>query len=372
MLKKLVLIGGGHSHALVLRLFGNKPLSGVRLALITPDIYTPYSGMLPGHIAGFYSYSQCDIDLQSLSNFAHAQLCLDHVIGLDLKNRKVLCANQPTVDFDILSINISSTPTKLSVPGAVEYTIAAKPVAQFLEHWYQLQENAVRNPQKALNIAIVGGGDVELALSILAGVRKLEIYLFQSSKELMPSHHQSVRRIMRDILSNQDVKLHLGERVCEVVKLINKGLTIKCESGLMVTCDQVFWVTHASAGSWLKAAGIGTDDQGFILVNDNLQSVTHPHIFAAGDIAKMINYQLPKAGVFAVHKGNPLYENLRSMILGESLKPYKPQTAYFSLIVTGDGRVLANRAILPLPSHQLWWCWKDCIDRNFMAQSPHQ
>jgi NADH dehydrogenase FAD-containing subunit len=382
--------------------------------------------MLPGHIGGFYSYSQCHIDLQILSNFAHAQLCLDHIIGLDLKNSKVLCANQPTVGFDILSINIGSTPTKLSVPGAVEYTIAAKPVAQFLEHWYQLQENALKNPQKALNIAIVGGGDVELALSMLAGVRKLEIYLFQSSKELMPSHHQSVRRIMRDILSNKDVKLHLGERVCEVVKLINKGLTIKCESGLIVTCDQVFWVTHASAGSWLKAAGIGTDDQGFILVNDNLQSVTHPHIFAAGDIAKMINYQLPKAGVFtvrqgnplydnlrsmilgfilvndnlqsvthphifaagdiakminhqlpkagvfAVRQGNPLYDNLRSMILGESLKPYKPQTAYFGLIITGDGRELANRGILLLPSHQLWWCWKDCIDRNFIAQFPHQ
>jgi pyridine nucleotide-disulfide oxidoreductase family protein len=374
MLKKLVLIGGGHSHALVLRLFSNKPLSGVRLALITPDIYTPYSGMLPGHIAGFYSYSQCHIDLQSLSNFAHAQLCLDHVIGLDLKNNKVLCANQPAVDFDILSIDIGSTPTKSSVPGAAEYTIAAKPVAQFLEHWYKLQENAVKSPQKALNIAIVGAGagGVELALSMLAGLRKSEIHLFQSTKELMPSHHQSVRRIMRDILINKDVKLHLGERVCEVVKLINKRLTIKCESGLMVTCDQVFWVTQASAASWLKASGIATDDQGFILVNDNLQSVTHPHIFAAGDIAKMINYQLPKAGVFAVRQGTPLYENLRRMILGESLKPYKPQRAYLSLIGTGDGRALANRGILTLRSHKLWWCWKDCIDRNFMAQFPHQ
>ncbi|WP_413171532.1 FAD-dependent oxidoreductase [Anabaena azotica] len=374
MPKKLVLIGGGHSHALVLRLLGNKPLSGVRLALITPDIYTPYSGMLPGHIAGFYSYSQCHIDLQSLSNFAHAQLCLDHVIGLDLNNKKVLCANQPAVDFDILSIDIGSTPSKLSVPGAAEYTIAAKPVAQFLEHWYKLQENAVKNPQKSLNIAIVGGGagGVELALSMVAGLRKSEVHLFQSSQELMPSHHQLVRRIMRDILINKDVKLHLGERVCEVVELINKRLAIKCESGLMVTCDYAFWVTQASAASWLKAAGIGTDDQGFILVNDYLQSVTHPHIFAAGDIAKMINYELPKAGVFAVRQGKPLYENLRRMISGASLKPYKPQTTYLSLIGTGDGRALANRGNLTLPPHQLWWCWKDLIDRNFMEQFPHQ
>ncbi|MBK1988759.1 FAD-dependent oxidoreductase [Sphaerospermopsis aphanizomenoides BCCUSP55] len=373
ILKNLVLIGGGHSHALVLRLFGNQPLPGVRLILITPNIYTPYSGMLPGHIAGFYSYSQCHIDLQSLSNFAQAQLYIDRVIGLDLNNKKVLCANQSAVDFDLLSIDIGSTPTKLSVLGAAEYTIAVKPVAQFLTHWYKLQENSVKNPQKSLNIAIVGGGagGVELALSMLAGLQKSEIHLFQSSGELMPSHHPSVRRIMQDLLINKGVKLHLAETVCEVTQLINESLRIKCESGLIVTCDQVFWVTQASAANWVKDSGIGTDDQGFILVNDYLQSVTHPHIFAAGDIATMINYQLPKAGVFAVRQGQPLYENLRRMILSASLKPYNPQTAYLSLIGTGDGRALANRGSWTLPPHQLLWQWKDCIDRRFMAQFPH-
>ncbi|MEA5553961.1 FAD-dependent oxidoreductase [Anabaena cylindrica UHCC 0172] len=374
ILKKLVLIGGGHSHAIILRLLGNKPLPGLHLTLITPDKYTPYSGMLPGHIAGFYSYAECHIDLQNLSNFAHAHLYFDQVVGLDLQNNKVICANQPAVDFDLLSIDIGSTPAKLSVSGAAEYAVSAKPVAQLLEHWYKLQKYVAANPQKPLSISIVGGGagGVELALSMQAGLQKLEIenlemHLFQRSGELMPNHHPSVRQIMEEVLNNKGVKLHLEETVCQLAP-INKNFEVQCKSGLIVECDQVFWVTQASAADWVKASGIGIDEQGFILVDDNLQSLTHSHIFAAGDIATMVNYHLPKAGVFAVRQAKPLYENLRRMVLGKSLKPYKPQKAYLSLISTGQRKALATRGNFTLPPHQLLWYWKDCIDSCFMAQ----
>ena len=377
-LKNLVLIGGGHSHAIVLKLFGNQPVAGVNLTLITPDQYTPYSGMLPGHIAGFYNYSHCHIDLPNLSKFANAQLYLDQVVGLDLENNQVFCANGTVVNFDILSLDIGSTPAKLSVSGAAEYTIAAKPVKQFLEHWYKLQNMVAENPQKQLSIGVVGGGagGVELALSMLAGLQKLGIenltvHLFQRTGELMPNHHPSVRGIMRDVVINKGVKLHLGENVCEVAPTRDNQLEITSESGLKLKCNQVFWVTQASAANWVKDSGIATNEKGFILVNDNLQSISHPQIFAAGDIATMINYHLPKAGVFAVRQGKPLYENLRRLILNKSLKPYKPQKEYLSLIGTGDGRALATRGNFTLPPHHLLWHWKDCIDRRFMAQFRH-
>lgn len=374
-MKNLVLIGGGHSHAIALKLLGYQSLAQVNLTLITPDQYTPYSGMLPGHIAGFYKYSQCHIDLQNLSKFAHAKLYLDRVVKLDLNNNQVFCAKGFVVDFDILSIDIGSTPAKFSVSGVAEYAIAVKPVKQFLEHWYKLQKKVFENPEKSLSISIVGGGagGVELALSMRAGLRKLglknlELHLFQRTDELMPTYHSSVRQIMQEVLINQGVKLHLNESVNEVAKIEDEKLVIKSESGLMVNCDQVFWVTQASAQNWLQDAGIATDEKGFILVNDNLQSVSHPHIFAAGDIATMINYFLPKAGVFAVRQGKPLYKNLRRMILGKSLHPYTPQQNYLSLIGIGDKRALATRGNFSLPPHQLIWYWKDYIDRRFMRQ----
>lgn len=101
IIKDLVLIGGGHSHAIALRMFGINPLPGVRLTLITEASHTPYSGMLPGHVAGFYDFDECHIDLQRLARFAQVQLYIDQAIGLDLENNKVLCATHSPVAFDL-------------------------------------------------------------------------------------------------------------------------------------------------------------------------------------------------------------------------------------------------------------------------------
>ncbi|MDZ8030219.1 FAD-dependent oxidoreductase [Nostoc sp. DedSLP04] len=384
IVKNLVLIGGGHSHAIVIKMFGIKPLTGVRLILITTASETAYSGMLPGHIAGFYSHNECHIDLQPLANFAQVQLYIDTVVALDLKNNKVLCDNGLAVDFDVLSIDIGSTPAILSVSGAAEYAIAAKPVSQLLEHWYELIETVGKNPQEPIRIAIVGGGagGVELALSMQSrlhrilddrqSIQNIEIHLFQRGQELMPNYHQSVRHQLQQILTDQGIKLHLGESVCKIApKAHNEAkevFEIKCESGLTVECNKIFWVTQASAPEWLKNAGLGTDEQGFILVEDTLQSQTHPQVFASGDIATMVNHPRPKAGVFAVRQGKPLFENLQRILLDKSLKPYKPQKQYLSLIGTGDKRAIATRGTFTLPPHKLLWHYKDWIDRRFMER----
>jgi selenide,water dikinase len=374
--KDLVLVGGGHTHAIILQMFGMKPLPGVRLTLITENFETPYSGMLPGHIAGFYSYEECHIDLRPLTSFAQAQLYLDRVVGLDLENHKVICAHRPAVTFDLLSIDIGSTPAFASVPGAAELAIPVKPVGKFLSSWNQLVNNVTKTPPKSLTIAIVGGGagGVELALSMQAHLQRktskeglsktfLAIHLFQRHSQLMPNYHWSVGRLVHQLLTERQIQLHLGETVCKV-----EPQKVICESGLTVTCDYIFWVTGAAAPFWLKEAGLTTDEKGFILVQNTLQSLSHSCVFASGDIATIVNHPRPKAGVFAVRQGKPLFENLRRALLGKPLKTYKPQKQYLSLIGTGDGRAIATRGFLTLPPHKLLWQWKDWIDHRFVER----
>ncbi|MDJ1178715.1 selenide, water dikinase SelD [Roseofilum sp. BLCC_M91] len=385
--KEIVLIGGGHAHAIALRQFALNPIPGVRLTLITDTLHTPYSGMLPGHIAGFYSFDQTHIDLHHLCQFARAQLYRDQAIGLDLKRNQVLCAHRPPVQFDLLSIDIGSTPNQLQVPGAATYAIPAKPVSEFLNRWRETIETFARHPTQTLKLGIVGGGagGVELALTMqqglfvcrqaTGGMRNIdasfvmytasfpEIHLFHQGQEIMPSHNRVVRKRLTQLMHRRDIQLHLGERVSQVSE---QG--IECESGLTLDCDRIFWVTQASAPPWLKAAGLATDKDGFILVKDSLQSISHPQVFAAGDIATMVNYTRPKAGVFAVRQGKPLYENLKQEILGKAPKPYRPQQQILGLIGTGDGKAIASWGKWGLGPNPLLWRWKDWIDRRFMTQ----
>src|SRR3972149_5288635 len=167
VLRDIVLVGGGHSHVGVLRRFGMHPLPGVRLAVICRDTHTPYSGMLPGYIAGHYSYDEVHIDLSRLARFAGARFFRDEALGLDRGAGKVLCRNRPPVAYDVLSINIGSTPQMNDVAGAAEYAVPVKPINGFNGRWRQLLER-VRRHAGVTRIAVVGGGagGVELTLAM--------------------------------------------------------------------------------------------------------------------------------------------------------------------------------------------------------------
>jgi selenide,water dikinase len=374
VLRDIVMIGGGHSHVGVLYMFAMKPLPGVRLTVICTDTDTPYSGMLPGYIAGHYSFDEVHIDLRRLAEFAGARYLRDEVIGIDRASRKVLCRNRPPVAYDVLSINIGSTPRLDGVAGANEHAVPVKPIRRFNDRWLALLERVCRH-EGTTTIAVVGAGagGVELSLSMQFRLRKellalgrnpdaLRFHLFSADAQILPTHNAAVRRAFEQVLAERGVMVH---RDAEVTQL-NAG-RLQTRSGEVVEADEIVWVTQAGGAAWLRETGLALDDKGFIRVRDTLQTETDPLIFAAGDCAAMIGRPLEKAGVFAVRMGRPLAENLRRTLLRQPLIDYRPQQRWLALISTGDQHAIASRGAF-YARGDLVWRWKDWIDRRFMRK----
>lgn len=374
ILRDIVLVGGGHSHVGVLRRFGMNPMPGVRLTVVCRDSHTPYSGMLPGYVAGHYSYDDVHIDLRRLAEFADARFFRSEAVGLNRHAHELYCNNRPAIPYDRLSINIGSTPKLNDVGGQSSRAVAVKPIYQFNERWLALLAR-VQNQPGPMHIVVVGGGagGVELLLAMQHRLRQalvilgqnpdlLQFSLFTRGATILPTHNTAVQQRFMRTLKDRGVTLHLNAAVQTVD---DHGLTT--QDGQFHSADEVVWVTRAGGARWLQDTGLELDDDGFIKVTDTLQTVTDPDIFAAGDIASMVNHPREKAGVFAVRQGPPLAINLRRSLENGHLRPYHPQRRWLALISTGDKYAVASRGAFSAAGAWLWR-WKDHIDRRFMAR----
>ena len=228
VLRDIVLIGGGHSHVGVLKRFAMNPVPGVRLTLICRDTHTPYSGMLPGYVAGHYSYDDVHIDLSKLAEFAGARFYRDEVVGIDRHRKRVVCRSRPDVPYDILSVNIGSAPKVGDVSGATEHAVPVKPINGFNNRWLSLLSR-LENHDGPMTVAVVGAGagGVELTLAMQFRLRnelekrghdpdQLHFHLFDADQQILPTHNARVRAVFADTLASRGVKVHLGSAVSEV------------------------------------------------------------------------------------------------------------------------------------------------------------
>jgi selenide,water dikinase len=370
----LVLVGGGHSHIEVLRQFGMTPEPRLRLSLVARDYHAPYSGMLPGFVAGHYDFYQTHIDVRPLARFAGCRVLHDEVVGLDLDNRRLRCANRPDVPFDYLSINIGSRPMIANIPGAAKHALPAKPVERFIEGWNRIRDRALAAVEP-LRILVVGAGagGVEVTLSMQHRLRSLladrgrdipdiQFHLAMKDHEVLHTHNSRVRAKMKRILEKRGVRLHTD---CRVTK-VEAGIAY-CASGDPIEFDELIWVTNASPAPWIAESGIETDDAGFLAVDETLRSTSHPFVFAAGDAASLVHDPRPKSGVFAVRAGPFLARNLRRVAGSKPMEKFKPQKRFLNLISTGDKNAIASRGRWAAEG-RLLWKWKDWIDTRFMEK----
>lgn len=367
----LVLLGGGHTHVLLIKALAMQPIRGVRVTLVSEQSLTPYSGMLPGFVAGHYSLEQTNIDLNRLCRRTGVRWIRATATAIEPELKRVSLLNQAHIDFDILSIDIGSTPDK-SIEGAAEYALGVKPIAGFQQRWQSLLSSlrAARDAEPSTEVrhwGVVGAGagGVELVLAMAHRMRQhpdLRFHLVYRGSQILPGYPARVVSTANRYLKHAGVELHADANVTAVTE---RGLQF--DSGQTLALDQTILCTPAAGARWLADSSLASTEKNFIEVNRYLQSTSHDCIFAVGDIAEMIEDPRPKAGVYAVRQAPFLAHNLRLKFANKSLRPARLQRDFLSLLSMGDRQAIASRNGLTVSGAWVWR-WKDHIDQKFMRQ----
>ena len=362
--RDLVFIGGGHAHALVLKAWGMKPLPGVRITVINPGPTAPYTGMLPGHVAGHYGRDELEIDLVRLCRHAGARLILDRAVDVDRVRREVVLAGRGPVAYDVASIDVGIT-AQMDLPGFAEHGVGAKPLDVYAAKWRAFLEQA-RAGKIAPEVAVIGGGvaGCELAMAMAFALRQAGVAPTVSVIEAGPQISgmgDRARARVSAAMVELGVQVHVGAHVARVEEAI-----VVLESGAVVPAQICVGAAGAFPHDWVSQTDLPLND-GFVEVDPQLRVQGDEALFAVGDCAHMGFAPRPKAGVFAVRAAPVLYDNMRAVLTGGRLRPFKPQRDYLKLISLGGKSAMAEKFGMTIAGPILWR-WKDRIDRSFMEK----
>lgn len=364
-MKRLLLLGGGHAHVHVLQAMARTPMAGARALMVTPFARQMYSGMVPGLVAGAYGDADCAIPLAPLARAAGVELVEASAAALDAGARQVTLSDGRVADYDVLSIDTGPVMDRDAIPGARVHGLFVRPIEHFVRLLPALWGLATT---RALDLVVVGGGAAgfELALAFAQRLRGVgdgasRVVLVTGGTELLAGYPPALMRRAARVLRERGVTVLQDSCVAVEADHVRLG------RGTRVSCDAPVMAVGSSAPGWLAGSGLALDAQGFVSTGPTLQSVSHPQVFAAGDVAARIDSPHPRSGVYAVRAGPPLAENLRRAIGGGELLHYRPQARSLNLLSCGDGRALL--AWGPWSAYGRWvWRWKDHIDRAFIAR----
>lgn len=360
-MKRLILVGGGHAHAQVLRDWPRVQLRDAEVLIISPIASAPYSGMVPGWLAGDYAYDDICIDFDRLARAAGAKLVLDDLVDLDPNRRTIRLASGASLSYDVLSLNVGSTLQFSEIEGKANLPL--RPLSELRTTWDQLLSDSQWLNAKGTTTVYAAGGGAAGIEAILAVVSRL--------RAICPN------RMIRGKLYSRSGRLlpTSGRRAAAALERRLRSVGIEpidntaFDPSHASSEDLVIWATGARAHAWQANCGLAVSQQGFIQVNGLLQSTSHSQVYAVGDCAQF-STPLPKAGVVAVRMGPVLLQNLRAALGYGSAVPYVPQKRWLEILAANSSFAVASWGPITVTG-RLVRRWKERIDRNFIrSMSP--
>lgn len=361
---RLILAGGGHAQLSVLALLAQQQ-PGIEAVLVTPGPLQIYSGMLPGWMAGHYRLDECRIDLRPLAQAAGVRMIQAQVAGMDAARQRVILSDGGQLEYDGLSLDIGCETHTASLAAAGGRLLPVKPLDPFIARWPQVVQTAAA--RDGYRLVIVGGGAAGVELAFAAqyafgaqGCARASVTLVASAQGILPGHAESVKIRARRLLRQRGITLLQGQ-------VLGAADGVMLPDGTTLAADCVLAATGAQPFSWLRDSGLALDEAGYVLVDAQHRSVSHPDVFAAGDVAMRSDVKLPRSGVHAVFAGPVVAHNLLANIEGRVLQRYRPRKKSLYLLATGPQHAIASWGGFSTQGHWVWR-WKNWIDRRFMRK----
>ena len=360
---RVVLVGGGHSHCIFLKRWAmrrEKPPS--EIILINPEAFTPYTGMLPGLISGYYKKEDVYIDLGKLCNSSGARFLRGQVESINLVKKTLTIQGRPELFFDLISIDVGITSKPSDFFTTSKSVVSAKPLDQLYSSWNNFILKSTQLKKRKINIIGGGLGGVELAFSAYERLEKEKIpydITILDRGPILKNESRGLKSRLKKLMQKNSFKIIESTNI---VGIEDAGIEIS--DGSLIESDFTILASGAYPYPWIKQSGIPCIN-GFIIVDKFLRSPKFPFLYAAGDCAHLQETPRPKAGVFAVRAGPYLFHNILATIEKKVLKKFNPQRNHLKLISIGRRRAISAGRGFHL-SGSLIWKWKDLIDRNFM------
>lgn len=365
---RLVLVGAGHAHAVTLRRWWREGAPEVDLVVVADRPDTLYSGMVPGWVAGEYERSDLVMDAGVMAERVGGRLVPGRAVEIDAERRRIELADGTALPYDIASLDVGSTVRLPGVDGPHAPVSARRPD----EVMARLQALGTSTPRRAC-AAVVGGGaaGVELA-ACLRGRGVGRVTLFEADANLMGGYDPSVSARVARALERRGVAVRRGVEV----RPVDSG-ALHVDDGETLTTDLTLWATGPGPPPLLSASDLPTDEDGFVLVRQDLRVSGHDDLFAAGDCASFGPAAIPKTGVHAVRQGEVLFRNLVAAVSAirdgaggveaALMSRYEPQSDFLTLLNLGDGTALGTKWGYAVEGRWVRWL-KDVIDRRFVER----
>ncbi|WP_114570845.1 FAD-dependent oxidoreductase [Exiguobacterium flavidum] len=349
-MKTIVLVGAGHAHLHCIRHAESIP--SVKWLVVTASRHQYYSGMFSGFAEGIYDSEDIRIDVRKLCAASGVEFIEDTAVSVDLKKKELVCASDRIVPYDAISFNLGSLDTP-AIDGVFAHQLSIKPN-------YQAEER-IKRFSTASNPVIVGSGAAAVEMAASFAARGMRLTLVHDGPLLKVNGIEATRLAEERLRELGVMTIH-----DRLVAALPEELLL--ESGNGITCDALLFLGGATAPPLFKDSSLWTDDSGFLLVMDTLQSLSSPSLFGAGDSATLASHpSTPKNGVTAVRQGPVLFRNLVAYLEDDLMLAYRPQRYYLTILSMGRRRGLLLYGKFVRFS-RIAWLLKHRIDHRFMQK----